>query len=800
VKNQEKIGQESMVMRFVAFACFMQAVSGQLAWEYVVQTSPWPPARQAACSAGIGDYFLIHGGCDLLCTQAFNDTWAYSLSLGIWEQITPTGPVPPPRWGAASAAVGDSGLVMFGGQHGDTFYADLWLLNFTNSSWSLLPQHGSKPQARAWASLRNIGSTITPTFILFGGQFSVKNSGVQFLSDASLYVMSQSVWNPCIPKPPIPDGVSNAQVGTTSSEILTVFGGCQKAPCVDDSDETWQLDVTQSVWTQQAAGPSARHSGASASVGSNMLTLFGGVTSSVFLSDLWLLSGNATSGWRQMNLHPSPPARGLSAHALSEDDRLIVFSGVGGPSVFQAELLTDMWLLTFPRLSVSDAPETLAPGVSSGPMGLNLGAPVPPGGSLTVDIVCFGPIRTTAVVTPTTITFSPGQSAASFSLLPPQNRVGVLTLRFFLKGPSADSFVAPADIVITVQGPAYVANAPPSVQVLTVSQPMSFNLADQVPAGGDLTVVISRTGDASAKPTPSLLVFAPPQASQTFTIDAGTVVGNLTLSFGYTGSSANLFTPPPNLRLDVTAPVDLTGPFTVADNKATDFSVSLGSPVPPGSALTVHVGATTHGRVDPSTLVFSSQSGQSQTFGVVPQGGVDRMMLSANLSGDCAHLFITPTSVNVMVQPNSIHQVSTKLMMAFGSYLLLVMAMAYCFIKRKDADALAPRSLLVAYIFWLLFGILGGHRFYLHKFQSGALYFLTLGVLGLGWLYDFFTLPQTVRAINQDRMGRLLEAPSLSTGIVHRSSGGDTRISHSVELGHAPDSIPIRTGFGIQDA
>jgi TM2 domain-containing membrane protein YozV len=49
-------------------------------------------------------------------------------------------------------------------------------------------------------------------------------------------------------------------------------------------------------------------------------------------------------------------------------------------------------------------------------------------------------------------------------------------------------------------------------------------------------------------------------------------------------------------------------------------------------------------------------------------------------------------------------------------------------------------SLAVGYLLWL-FGFLGMHRFYYGKQLTGALYFFTLGLLGLGWLFDLFWMP-----------------------------------------------------------
>ena len=50
----------------------------------------------------------------------------------------------------------------------------------------------------------------------------------------------------------------------------------------------------------------------------------------------------------------------------------------------------------------------------------------------------------------------------------------------------------------------------------------------------------------------------------------------------------------------------------------------------------------------------------------------------------------------------------------------------------------------LGYVFWI-FGFMGMHRFYYGKKISGAIWALTLGLLGIGWLIDLFLIPSMQR-------------------------------------------------------
>lgn len=54
----------------------------------------------------------------------------------------------------------------------------------------------------------------------------------------------------------------------------------------------------------------------------------------------------------------------------------------------------------------------------------------------------------------------------------------------------------------------------------------------------------------------------------------------------------------------------------------------------------------------------------------------------------------------------------------------------------------------IGYVLWI-FGFTGSHRFYYGRPVTGTIWFLTLGLLGVGWLVDLFLIPGMDRAADR---------------------------------------------------
>jgi TM2 domain-containing membrane protein YozV len=54
----------------------------------------------------------------------------------------------------------------------------------------------------------------------------------------------------------------------------------------------------------------------------------------------------------------------------------------------------------------------------------------------------------------------------------------------------------------------------------------------------------------------------------------------------------------------------------------------------------------------------------------------------------------------------------------------------------------------LAWLLLVFLGPLGIHRFYMGKIVTGIVWFCTAGLLGVGWLYDLWTLNEQVSDVN----------------------------------------------------
>jgi TM2 domain-containing membrane protein YozV len=83
--------------------------------------------------------------------------------------------------------------------------------------------------------------------------------------------------------------------------------------------------------------------------------------------------------------------------------------------------------------------------------------------------------------------------------------------------------------------------------------------------------------------------------------------------------------------------------------------------------------------------------------------------------------------------------------------LFLIPSMA----RRADLRYVAgPKDYSLAWILLTFLGVFGLHRFYLGKWGTGILYLVTLGIFGVGLIYDFWTLNSQISEVNLSKQVR----------------------------------------------
>ena len=77
--------------------------------------------------------------------------------------------------------------------------------------------------------------------------------------------------------------------------------------------------------------------------------------------------------------------------------------------------------------------------------------------------------------------------------------------------------------------------------------------------------------------------------------------------------------------------------------------------------------------------------------------------------------------------------------------LFLIPSMARKADRRYAAGAI---DYSLAWILLTFLGVFGIHRFYMGKWGTGILYLVTLGIFGIGLIYDFWTLNSQISELN----------------------------------------------------
>ncbi|HLG59717.1 MAG TPA: kelch repeat-containing protein [Vicinamibacterales bacterium] len=300
---------------------------------------------------------------------SLNDVWRSNANFR-WTLVKTKGTPPSPRSGQSTAYDPVSNrMIVFGGSLSYTFssYNDTWVLTNANGQggaekWIQLTPTGPLPRPRfvhgsAYDQANN-------RFIVFGGDDCSSNNFCVVLND--VWVLSNAnglggtpTWTELFPTGggPGPRETMNNVAFDPGNNRLIVFGGTNGAGT--NYNEVWVLSDANGLggtpaWTllSPSGTPPAPRSFSSSvyDPASNRLTMFGGRdASNVLFNDVWVLSDangtGGTSAWLQVTgLTSFPEAR--TAHTAIYDATTNEMIVLGGSIISDFSLATNnVWIL-----------------------------------------------------------------------------------------------------------------------------------------------------------------------------------------------------------------------------------------------------------------------------------------------------------------------------------------------------------------------------------------------------------------------------------------------------------------------
>jgi len=209
-------------------------------WRYDPGASVWtlvratmrPPARTASCLAAGPDGRLWLTGGRGLDGQPLADTWAFDPTRETWQDVNPSGPLPPARDGHACWWTDDERLIVYGGTSQAGVPGDVWALSdpgTPDAAWSAVEGPPLPARVDAADTLRQ------GRFIAVGGR------GPDGAALGDLVVFDGATLAPTVVGPA--DGGPSPRWGAVlvddpAAERLLMFGGAAAAGA---SDELWGL-------------------------------------------------------------------------------------------------------------------------------------------------------------------------------------------------------------------------------------------------------------------------------------------------------------------------------------------------------------------------------------------------------------------------------------------------------------------------------------------------------------------------------------------------------------------------------
>ncbi len=215
------------------------------AWRARADVIAGPSAREdhtwTASEDGSRAYLFGGRGAD----GSSNELWQFDLASDSWSLLAPSGAQPDARFGHTATWVPGTGLVIWSGQAGTDFFADIWAYDPLAEAWRELASTGAVPPAR-YGSCAALG----PDDRLWISHGFTAESGRFF--DTRAYDFGIGEWSDMTPTGRVPvERCLHDCFWSAGGQLVLFAGQTTGVPALDD---IWAYDLASGAWVR---GPDA---------------------------------------------------------------------------------------------------------------------------------------------------------------------------------------------------------------------------------------------------------------------------------------------------------------------------------------------------------------------------------------------------------------------------------------------------------------------------------------------------------------------------------------------------------------
>uniref|UniRef100_A0A5B6YIZ9 Putative rab9 effector protein with kelch motifs n=1 Tax=Davidia involucrata TaxID=16924 RepID=A0A5B6YIZ9_DAVIN len=252
------------------------------------QVAPSPRAFHIAIA--IDCHMFIFGGRS--DRKRLGDFWVLDTDIWQWSELTSFGDLPSPRDFAATSAIGNRKIVMYGGWDGKKWLSDVYVLDTISLEWMELTVSGSLPPPRCG----HTANMVEKRLLVYGG----RGGGGPIMGDlwALKGLIEEENETPGWTQLKLPGQAPSPRCGhtvTSGGHYLLLFGGHGTGGWLSRYDiyhnDCVVLDRVSAQWKRLPTSnepPPARAYHSMTCIGSRYL-LFGGFDGKSTYGDLWWL-------------------------------------------------------------------------------------------------------------------------------------------------------------------------------------------------------------------------------------------------------------------------------------------------------------------------------------------------------------------------------------------------------------------------------------------------------------------------------------------------------------------------------